>query len=267
MRLLFRTAPFAPAPIVWVLREPGAELRRVAGEPRDALRGLGVTIRFGRPRVFGAMAREHRRRRRFEFLRLAGKVGARATPVLRRVARQFHAIDREHLAADEALLVAHREHRGEHPRDVVTQRAHELRDRREVRRPRAAERDEGHVLFAGPRDATTAHDALRVGEQHDLEQQRRRIGRRAGRVVPKPRVEMRQIDGVVEQMVQGVLEGAREQLAGEVHRQELGVGVDVLVTGHAGLDGEGSTAQIRGTELSKAPARIRRGAGLFLQPR
>ena len=96
----------------------------------------------------------------------------------------------------------------------------------------AAEGDERHVLLAGALDPATAHDALRVGEEHHLQQHRRRIRRRARLVVPKARIERRQIDRVIEQMIQRVLEGAGEQLPREIDGQEPRVRVDVLVAGH-----------------------------------
>jgi len=68
-------------------------------------------------------------------------------------------------------------------------------------------------------------------------------------------------------MVQRVLEGPREELPSQVYGQELGIRVDILITRHAGLEGERSTAQIRGTALRIPRARIRRGDDLFLQPR
>ena len=117
---------------------------------------------------------------------------------------------------------------------VVAQLADEVRDRREVRARVAAQRDEGDVLAAGALDAAAADDAVRVGEQHDLEQHRRRVGAGAGLVVPKARIEGRQIDLVIEQVVQRVLERAGEQLAREIDRQKPRIGVDVLVAGHRG---------------------------------
>jgi hypothetical protein len=56
---------------------------------------------------------------------------------------------------------------------------------------------------------------------------------------------VRQIDFVVEQVIQRVLERARQQLAGEVDRDELWVRVQRLVSGHgAVLDSGGVVAQM-----------------------
>jgi hypothetical protein len=102
------------------------------------------------------------------------------------------------------------------------------------RRPIAAEGDERHVLLARPFDLAAADDPLRIREEHDLQQQSRRIRRRAGRVVPKAGVEVGQIDGVVELMIQGMLERPGQQLAGQIHGDQLRLGIDGLVAGHDG---------------------------------
>ena len=112
------------------------------------------------------------------------------------------------------------------------ERAHELGDRREVRRRVAAQRDERHVLPTRRLDPTAADDPVGVGDEHHLEQHRRRVGGRARLVVPKPRVEVREIDRVVEQVIHRVLERAGEQLPRQVDGQESRIRVDVLVAGH-----------------------------------
>ena len=71
---------------------------------------------------------------------------------------------------------------------------------------------ERHMLLARAFDAAAADDALRVPKEHDLEQHGRRIDRRAGRVVPKTRIKVRQIDRPVEQMVERVLERAGRRI-------------------------------------------------------
>jgi len=115
-----------------------------------------------------AMPCEHRRRGRFQFGRLLFEIGTRPTPVFRRIARQLHAIDRKHLAPDQSWRVADGQHSGKDLRDVVVQRAHELRDGGAVRRGIAAQRDERHVVLARSLDTATADNALRVREQHHL---------------------------------------------------------------------------------------------------
>ena len=178
--------------------------------------------------------------------------------LLRRVARELDAIDGKHLAADQALVVTDGEDRREHVGDVVVQRADELRDRGEMGRAVAAERDEGHVLLTGPFDAATADDALRIREQHDPQQHRGRIRRGPGRVVPEAGVEMRQVDRVVEQMVERVLEGAGQELPRQVDGQEARVRIDVFVAGHVGvLDGTAPGLHIRCSSHPRAHAEFR----------
>ena len=66
-----------------------------------------------------------------------------------------------------------------HMRDVLAERADEVRDRREVRGRIAAQRDERHVLATRRLDRPAADDAVRVGDEDHLEQQR--WGRAANR--------------------------------------------------------------------------------------
>ena len=113
------------------------------------------------------------------------------------------------------MCVAHREYGGKDPRDVV------------------AQRDEGHVLFTRAGNLPTADDSLRVREEHDLEQQRGRIGWCAGLVVLETRIEVRQIDGVIKQVIQRVLQRFRQQLSRQIHGEQARMRVDVLVARHA----------------------------------
>jgi hypothetical protein len=92
------------------------------------------------------------------------------------------------------------------------------------------------MLFTGPGHRPARDDAAGVGEQDHPEQHAGRIGRGPGLVVPVPRIERRQVEGGLEQVVQRVLEGAREQLRGEVDGDEPRLGVDRLVARHGGLD-------------------------------
>lgn len=178
------------------------------------------------------MPGEHARRGGLQLLRLPLEVGALAAAPLRRIARELHPIDGEHLAADQSLLVADRQDGGEDVRDVRALAADERGDRREVRGARSTEGNEGHVVLAQPGDRPASHDPARVGAEHHLEQHRRGIRGGASRVVPEAAVEARQADGMVEQVVDRVLEGAEEELGRQVYRQQARVGVDQLVAGH-----------------------------------
>jgi len=109
-----------------------------------------------------------------------------------------------------------------------------LGDRGEVRLGVAREDHEQHVLPACRLDRTAAQDPSAVGEQHDLEQHARGIGRSPGRVVAKPRREGRKIQLVIDQVGQRVLEAAWDDLRGQIHRQQSRAHVDVLVARHFG---------------------------------
>jgi len=87
-------------PIGRIRGQPRADLAGVLLEARDARLRFGGQIRLNREPVRFAMPREHRRRRGFQLVRLRFEIGARATPMFRRIARSLHAIDREHLATD-----------------------------------------------------------------------------------------------------------------------------------------------------------------------
>ena len=99
----------------------------------------------------------------------------------------------------------------------------------------AAERDEGDVVPAGALDAATADDAPRIGEQHHLEQHGRRVGAGAGEVVLVAGIEAAEVKFVIDKVVQGVFEGAGQQLPFEIDGNEARAGVDVFVAGHGRL--------------------------------
>ena len=105
--------------------------------------------------------------------------------------------------------------------------------------------------WAHPVNGPAAHDALGVGEEHHLEQHGRRICGRAGRVVLEARVEVGQIDFVIEQVVQRLLERAGQQLARQVDAQELRIRIDHFVAGHGRI----STARRNDTTFDAGPTR------------
>jgi hypothetical protein len=73
-----------------------------------------------------------------------------------------------------------------------------------------------------------ADDAPAVGEEDDLEQHGRRVGGCAGEVVLVAGVEAGQVELVIDQVVQGVFEGAGQQLPFEIDGKEARAGVDCL---------------------------------------
>jgi hypothetical protein len=76
---------------------------------------------------------------------------------------------------------------------------------------------------------------LAVGKQHDREQHGRWKGRCTCLVVLVAGVEARQVDFAINQVVQGMLKAARQQLPFKIDGNETRTGVDVFVVGHASL--------------------------------
>ena len=74
---------------------------------------------------------------------------------------------------------------------------------------------------------------LTVGEQHNLEQHGRRVGGGTGGVVAVACIETGQVDLMLDQMVQSVLERARQELALQIDSEKPRTGVNVLVAGHS----------------------------------
>ncbi len=69
-------------------------------------------------------------------------------------------------------------------------------------------RNEHHVLAAGLLDRAAADNPAGVGKQDQLEQHRRRVRGGAGVIVAEPLIEARQVELVIEQVIERVLEGA-----------------------------------------------------------
>ena len=171
-----------------MIGKPAANLRRITLQPLDAFGFLRRQIGLQRLRIGFTVSREHRLRRRFELRGLTLELRARAALGLRCIARQFHPIDREHLAPDQALPVADEEHLAKDARHLVPERADEPGQRGEVRRRVAAQGDEGDVLATSAFDAAAADDALRISKQDHLEQHRRRVGAGTGLIVIEARI-------------------------------------------------------------------------------
>ncbi len=87
-----------------MLREPRQQLLRSLGRPHDPRGRLGLDIG----------------------LELQGIGRPRAAPMPRRITRQLHAIDREHLPPDQSVAVTHRQHRCIDWGNIVAPRADEM---------------------------------------------------------------------------------------------------------------------------------------------
>ena len=93
-------------------------------------------------------------------------------------------------------------------------------------------RNEHHVLAAGLLDRAAADNAPGGGKQDHLEQHRRRGSGGAGLIVAEPLSEAGQVELVIEQVIQGMLEGAGQQLFGKNNGKKLRRPIDYLVAGH-----------------------------------
>lgn len=63
----------------------------------------------------------------------------------------------------------------------------------------------------------------------------RRVGRGAGSVVAKARVQTGQVQFLIKQVIERVLEGTGEQLLGQNNGEKPGTGIDSLVAGHLNI--------------------------------
>src|SRR5712691_1686267 len=102
VRLLLRTLPLLPRRSSGLIAEPAAHLRRVALQALDALGLLRCNIGLDGLGILLTVAFEHSLGCGFKLRGLAFEVRARAALGLARITGQFHSIDREHLAPDQA---------------------------------------------------------------------------------------------------------------------------------------------------------------------
>jgi len=98
------------------------------------------------------------------------------------------------------------------------------------------ERHEDHVFPASLLDLPAGDNAPRVGKEHDLQENPGIVCRGPGLVVAEAGVEQGQVKFVVDEVVEGELEGAGQNLLGKVDGDELSLGVGVrFVTRHAAI--------------------------------
>lgn len=91
---------------------------------------------------------------------------------------------------------------------IPFQCANEVGNGDEVWRGAARERNEGDVFAAGTLDVAAADDALAVSEQNDLEQHRGWVRGSTCGIVAEPGIQTRQVDLVIEQIIQCVFNSA-----------------------------------------------------------
>ncbi|MNZ89918.1 hypothetical protein D3C78_1088600 [compost metagenome] len=211
--------PLGALAIFRVLAQPGPQLPGAGLQALELARGAQVFIL--RATVALALLRDHRSGGLLHLLGLAQEVGAGAAAGLAGVARQLHPVDGEHLAADQPLAVADGEHLGEQPGRQIAHVGYERGQGGEVRLAVAGHRHEQHMLAAGGFHLAAADDAAAVGQQDDLQQHRRIVGRSAFDIVAVAGVEFGEVQFVVDQIAQGVLEAAGQQLLVEIHGEQF----------------------------------------------
>jgi hypothetical protein len=137
------------------------------------------------------------------------------------------------LATQKALFMAHQQYLLEQLFYLIGVLADKLGQGGEVRDGIAGQRLEDDVGLAASLDLAAGGDAFRVSKQNDLQQNGRIVGQSTGVVVALLGVKHRQIQLVLNQVMNGVFEGARLELFLVVddHHRILVV-VDVLETRH-----------------------------------
>jgi hypothetical protein len=152
--------------------------------------------------------------------------------------------------------VAGHEHLREQAVDLGTELAHELGDVGVARARIARQGHEQHVVIAGRFDLAAGDETAAVGQQHDLEHDARVVGAGAGGVVAESGVQRREVEFVIDQVVQCEFERAGLDLLFEHHRDEHAVALGGLVAGHPGphrrCGGRSTWRQSRGSsEVSR----------------
>src|SRR5271157_312548 len=104
---------------------------------------------------------------------------------------------------------------------------------RKVRLCVRRERHEHHVLGAKALYVATVHDAPGIGVEHYLEHHPRIVGRRAGLVVAKPAFENRQVQYVIDNIVESEFKAAGDDLFVKTYWDELTLVVGIFfIAGH-----------------------------------
>jgi len=188
--------------------------------PPRRLRGL--------PTIFFAVPLEQKAHRPVDLLCFLPQVLFGPAPLLGSVRGHLAAVDGKHLPAQQAHFAADQQHLAEQGGDLLGRVRNEGGNGGEVGPAVGRERHEDHVLATECFDLAATGDPPRIGQQHDLQQNRRIIGRATCFIVLELGVEDAQVEFVVDQEVDGVLEGAGENLVLKSHRQQHGLIVIVI---------------------------------------
>ena len=146
---------------------------------------------------------------------------------------QLAPVNGEHLLADQSQLVAHHQHLVEEFSDLLMRAGNKLCNGSEVGATVGRDDHEHHIFPTQGFDFATAGDASRVGQQHDLEQDGRIVGRAAVLVIVKAMVKDAQVEFVIDQVMDRVLEGSGQDLLieGDRNHDQLVV-VVIFELGH-----------------------------------
>lgn len=153
--------------------------------------------------------------RRAQLLLFVAQFFEGAAPLLRGITGQFAAVDGEGVPADQIQFAGVQQHIGEHVRHFLVHLRHEVRDRGEVRAGVGGKRHELDIPFAGLRQFAARDEAFVVSVQHDLEQHGRVVGQPAGFLIGVTRRKRREVDVLIDDLVQGVFEGTWQDLIAE----------------------------------------------------
>ena len=120
--------------------------------------------------------------------------------------------------------------------DLLVHGGDEIGNGREMGPGVGGQGHEDDVLPAGLLNPPAGDDAPRVGIEHDLQQNPGIIGGRPDLIVAETGIEDRKIQFVIDQVIEGVFEGAGQDLVGEMDGNELALSVGVgFVTGHGAI--------------------------------
>ena len=220
---LFRLAGFAG--LVIMVLQPFPEFTGPLAQGVHILLFTGRTIFIRLSAVMLPVGGDDMGNGFLKLCRLFLEISPGAAPFLGSVAWNLTAVDGEHFHADQAQVIADQEHIPKQVDDLPVHGGDEVGNGGEMRPGIGGQGHEDNVLPAGLLDLPAGDDAPRVGVEHDLEQNLGIVGCGAGRIIFEAFIEDGEIELMVDQVVQGILESAGQDLFGEMDGDELALGV------------------------------------------
>jgi hypothetical protein len=159
---------------------------------------------------------------------LSGKVILGTAPFLGGIGGELAAVDGKHLLADEVKLITDEEDFEKEVDDLLIQGGDEVGNGGEVGGRITREGHEDNVLLAALLYLPAGGDAPGIGVEDDLQEDGGVIGRGAGIVIGVAGIEHGEVEFLVDQVIEGILEGAREDLLVKGDGNELALTVIVL---------------------------------------